>query len=87
MVSFFYKLRLLCIAKENLFHLVSSSAYLLYGRMLRYNAKERTGAVVLREEHVDDLNFADPQGISQIKCKDFAAKTWHTRLTYQWNQR
>lgn len=42
---------------------------------------------MLREEHVDDLNFADPQGINEMKCKDFAAKAWHTGLTYQWNQR
>lgn len=30
---------------------------------------------MLREEHVDDLHFADPQGINHMKCKDFAAKT------------
>jgi len=42
--------------------------------MLRQNARKRTGALVLREEHVGDLNFADPQGINHMKCKDFAAK-------------
>lgn len=79
-------MRLLCIAKENLFHLVSS-AYLLHGKMLRQNERERRGALVLREEHVDYFNFADPQGINQVHCKDFAAKTWHRRLAYQWYQR
>lgn len=34
---------------------------------------------MLREEHVDDLNFANPQGINRMECKDFTAKTWHTR--------
>lgn len=37
--------------------------------------RERTGALVLRDEHIDDLNFADPQGINHMKWKDFAAKT------------
>lgn len=50
--------------------------------MLRWKARGRTGALVLREEDVDDLDFADPQGISQRKCKYCTAKVWHTILTY-----
>lgn len=56
---------------------------LLYGRILR----GRTGALVLREEDIDDLDFADAQGINQRKCKDSKAKVWHKKLTYEWNQR
>lgn len=39
--------------------------------MLIHNA--RTGAVLLREEHVYALNSADLQGSDCIECKDLAA--------------
>lgn len=55
--------------------------------MLRWNGSEKTGAVVLSEENINDLDFADPQYISHMKWKDFATKIWHARQKCQCNQR